>query len=272
MKPLEPVEVLALFPEERAALLALLRSLTPEQWDAPTVCPGWSAKDIAQHLLGDSISVLSRGRDRAPGTFVGGWDELLAFINRTNEQWVEATRRLSPRILCELLEFTGNLLDEHFRSLDLTATGGPVSWAGSGPAPVWLDVAREYTERWLHQQQIRDAAGAPPLTEPRLFAPVLATFVRALPHTYRDVDAPDGTLVRLTVTGPAGGTWFLLRAGGQWQLGADAAGAPHAAIEMDQDTAWRLWTRGLTPDTAPVALAGEVGLAKTALEMVSIIA
>jgi uncharacterized protein (TIGR03083 family) len=272
MRPLEPVQVLDLFPDERAALLELLRGLSPEQWDAPTVCPGWSAKDIALHLLGDNIGVLSRGRDRALGTFVGSWDDLLAFINRTNEQWVEATRRISHRLLCELLEFTGGLLDEHFRSLDLNAIGGIVSWAGPDPAPVWLDVAREYTERWLHQQQVRDAVSAPPLTKPRLFAPVLATFVRALPHTYRDVHAPDGTLLRLTVTGAAGGVWYLLREAGTWRLGADADGEPHAAITLEQDAAWRLWTRGLTPDASGATLSGDIGLAKTALEMISIIA
>lgn len=185
---------------------------------------------------------------------------------------MEVTRRISTRLLCELLEFTGDMLDEHFRSLDLDALGWPVSWAGPDPAPVWLDVAREYTERWLHQQQIRDAVSAPPLTEPRLFAPVLAAFVRALPHTYRDVDAPEGTLIRLTVTGPAGGTWFLLREAGAWRLGADADGEPHAAVMLDEDAAWRLWTRGLTPDTAGAALSGDAGLAKPALGMVSIIA
>ncbi|HEX3202686.1 MAG TPA: hypothetical protein VHW42_12245 [Actinomycetes bacterium] len=37
----------------------------------------------------------------------------------------------------------------------------PVSWVGPDPAPNWLDVAREYSERWTHQQQIRDAAEIP---------------------------------------------------------------------------------------------------------------
>lgn len=62
MRPPRPVQVLDLFPKERAALLDMLRGLTPEQWAAPTVCPGWSAKDIAQHLLADNVGLLSRGR------------------------------------------------------------------------------------------------------------------------------------------------------------------------------------------------------------------
>ena len=36
-----------------------------------------------------------------------------------------------------------------------------VNWAGPEPAPIWLDPAREYTERWVHQQHIRDAVRNP---------------------------------------------------------------------------------------------------------------
>jgi uncharacterized protein (TIGR03083 family) len=274
MRPPDPVLVTDLFSEERAALLSLLRGLDDRGWQAPTVCPGRSAGDIVRHLLADDIGVLSRGRDKAPGTFRGSWAELLAFINQQNEQWVAAMRRVSPRLLGELLELTGRLLHQYVASLDLSATGGVVSWAGPEPAPVWLDVAREYTERWLHQQQIRDAVGAPPLTRPRLFAPVLATFVHALPHTYRDVRQPDGALVRLSVTGAAGGTWFLLRSEGRWQLMVEAGGTPDAAATLDQDTAWRLWTKGINRATARerARLSGDEALAAKVLDAVSIIA
>jgi hypothetical protein len=60
------------------------------------------------------------------------------------------------------LGVAGRRFEEHLAPLDLDATGGPVEWAtGSDPAPVWLDVAREYMERYVHQQQIRDATGRP---------------------------------------------------------------------------------------------------------------
>jgi hypothetical protein len=48
-----------------------------------------------------------------------------------------------------------------WRDLDLDALGEPVSWAGPDPAPLWLDCARDFTEYWVHQQQIRDATGRP---------------------------------------------------------------------------------------------------------------
>jgi uncharacterized protein (TIGR03083 family) len=215
MKPLGPVQVHDLFDEERALLLATLASLSRAEWDAPTVCAGWSVKDIAAHLLADDLGAVSRGRDgHTASWFEGPWAELLAYINRQDEAWVDAMRRLSGELLVELLLFSGERAFAYYRSLNLDALGHPVDWAGPQPAPVWLDVAREYTERWLHSQQIYDALGRVAAKDRRLFAPVLDTFARALPHTYRDVDAPAGTRVVLQMTGGAGGCWSLVRDGG----------------------------------------------------------
>ena len=147
----------------------------------------------------------------------------MAFIDGLNRVWVEATRRMSTRVLCDLLGFTGPQAEAYFRSLDPFAIGDPVEWAGPEPQPQWLDIAREYTERWHHQQQIRDATDRPGLYEPRMFAPVLDTFVRAIPHTFRNVDEPEGTLVQLDVTGDGGGEWVLpaqgRRMGSYWRAG-----------------------------------------------------
>jgi hypothetical protein len=152
--------------------------------------------------------------------------------------------------------------------------GEPVSWAGPDPAPVWLDLAREYTERWHHQQHVRDAVGREGLREPRFFAPVLETFVRALPLTFRDTRAVEGTLVALTISGPAGGRWCLRREGESWELYESAPCIPQAEVIVDQDVAWRLFTRGLSKEEALplVTLVGDTSLGERVLDTVSIIA
>jgi hypothetical protein len=221
----EPVLVVDLFPVERQHLLQLLAQLREEEWHRPTVCAGWTVKDIALHLLGDDIGRLSRDRD-------------------------------------------------YFTSLDLFALGEPVSWAGSAPAPVWLDVAREYTERWVHQQQIRDAVGRPGLKEQRFFAPILATFVRALPHTFREVDAPDGTLIHLNISGEAGSEWYLHREQGTWKLEKTGGLHADASVTLDQERAWRLFTKGISKDEAiqHATISGNELLARKVFDTVSIIA
>ncbi len=280
MKPLEPVLVTHLFPEERASLLAVLRSLDAGQWERPTACEGWSVGDVARHLVADDLGRLSRERDdytrhgftaSSPAAFEG---ELLEFINAANEAWVEASRRLSPAIVIDLLEWSGRETQSHFESLDPHAIGDPVTWAGPEPAPKWLDVAREYTERWHHGAQIREGAGVPLLTEPRLFAPVLATFVRGLPHAFCATEADDGTHLRLRITGEAGGEWSLVRSDGRWSLVQPLAVDADAAVEIGEDAAWRLFTKGLTPQAAKgsARLEGDGRLAEQVLRTVSIIA
>ncbi len=280
MKRLDPVVVVDLFPAVRDALLELLSGLSEEEWSRPTVCAGWSVKDVALHLLGDDIGKLSRGRDAFSGAaFVARGDrdfeaELLAFINEANERWVQATRRISPHLLCDLLRFTGEETQRFWESLDLFAVGDPVSWAGPDPAPVWLDVAREYTEGWLHQQQIRDAVEKPGLKERRFFAPVLDTFVRALPHTFRDVDAAEGAQVKLVISGDAGGEWYLVRGDAKWTLYRQTNAEPAATVVIDRETAWRLFTKGISKDevSGRATLRGDRTLGMKVLDTVSIIA
>jgi uncharacterized protein (TIGR03083 family) len=276
MKEPQPIEVSHLFPELLDHLLALLSRLSPAEWQTPTTCAGWSVKDVALHLLGGDAGILSRGRDQfTPATRpIRSAEDLAELVNNLNAGWLQATQRLSPRLLCDLLRYLGNQVCDHFQSLDPYALGGPVSWVGPEPAPVWLDLAREYTERWHHQQHIRDAVDQPGLKEARYLAPALDAFVRALPRAFRHAPAPDGTLFTLTIAGESGGRWSLLREEGYWRLYRDVDRAPDAAVLIDQDSAWRLFTNGLDSAEArsKTEISGDRSLEQHVLDMVSIIA
>jgi hypothetical protein len=173
----------------------------------------------------------------------------------------------------ELLAFTAPLVEAHFASLDPGAVGEPVNWAGPDPAPVWFDIAREFTERWHHQQQIRDATGNPPLYDPYFLSPVLDTFVRALPHSFRHASAPEGTVVRFEISGEAGGVWFLVKAGHAWELALEAEAEAAADVVLPQDTAWRMFTKGVSGDSARLSavIRGDAALASAIFRTVSII-
>jgi len=272
----EPVLVLDLLPAERCELLALLDGLPAEVWRRPTACPGWSVFDVALHLLGGELAWLARGRDGLRPLTPRPDEALVPFLNRINDEWVVAARRLSPRVLCDLLRRSGQETHEYVASLDPFEPGERVSWAGPGPAPRWLHVAREYTERWVHQQQIREAVGAPLLDAPRFLAPVLATFARALPRTFDGVVAPADATVGVVFTGPSGSAWTVVSGGdGRWELrGGRPEHAPTATVELDEDAAWRLFTKGLTPRAARAraTIHGDQVLGERALHNVAIIA
>ena len=43
---------------ERLELADLLDTLTPEQWAAPSLCAGWSVRDVCSHLIGMELELL----------------------------------------------------------------------------------------------------------------------------------------------------------------------------------------------------------------------
>lgn len=275
LKPPDPIYTVDLFPPLRAELLMVLRSLSADEWQRPTVCAGWNVKDIAQHLLADDMGFLSRNRDNYRlDADVDSWESLVAFINDLNDVWVRATRRLSPRLLCDLLAITGDYVHDYLTTLDPHAKSGPVGWAGPDPAPVWLQIAREYTEHWLHHQHIHEAVGRPGLTAPHFFKPLIGTFVYGVPNAYRTVAAPDSTQITLVIPGDSGGTWHITRQNGRWGLYAESDLTPACAVTLDADTAWRLFTRGISKAEAlpRVHFEGDRALGEVVLDTVSILA
>jgi uncharacterized protein (TIGR03083 family) len=268
------IDVRPLFAEQHAAWVDLLRQLTTDEWLMPTICPGWTVKDIAAHVLGDHIGRLSMHRDGEGFRVMHPRKDepFTVYLDRVNEEWVVTARRISPPLLIDLLSTVGEQIVRFWPTVDLDALDARVRWAGDGPLPFWLDAARDFSEYWTHYQQICDATGRTGLTDPEYVGPVLDTFLRALPHTLRDVTAPEGTLMEMSVTGPGGGTWTCIRGPERWTLHLQSFPAPDARITLSADTTWRLCTRGITPEQAAARahIHGDQHLATAALQIVSI--
>ena len=267
------IDVRPLFAPQQAAFMDLLGQLDPAEWARPTICPGWDVKDIAAHVLGDHIGRLSRHRDGYPALHPRADEPFEAFLDRVNDEWVTAARRMSPRVLSDQLAFAADQIAAFWQTIDLKSIGNPVSWAGPEPAPSWLDAAREYSEYWTHHQQICDATGRSGLTSAEYAGPVIDTFMRALPHTLRDVAAPEGTAVQVSVTGPGGGAWTCKRGPDRWRLRREPLPQATTRLVLDADTAWRLCTRGITPERAAelARVEGDRQLAAAVLRIVSIV-
>jgi uncharacterized protein (TIGR03083 family) len=267
-----------LFPELEQRLITLLRSISPDDWSKPTIAGQWTVKDVAAHLLDTSLRRLSMARDGYFGEKpdIRSYPDLVAFLDRLNADWVAAMRRVSPGLLIELLEQTSHQVFAHFASLELGAPAQfSVAWAGEEKSENWFDIAREYTERWHHQQQIRLAVGGDNgpdrITTRDLYYPVLDTFMRALPHHYRQAAAPENTVLRLKVDGDAGGTWSIVRAAEGWQS-SDPLREAAAEVVIPEDIAWRVVTKGISKAGAisRSQLAGDRRLAEHVFSMLSI--
>jgi uncharacterized protein (TIGR03083 family) len=234
-----PVQTAHLFADLHAAFVSLLQSLTPDQWHAPTICKGWTVKDISSHMLDTQLRTLAMGRDShfAP---LPDRPTLVGSLNDLNNTWVQATRRLSPALLIELHRQTGPVHASFIESLDPDAPSlFSVAWAGETQSKNWFHIGRDFTEYWHHQQQIRDAVHAPPLTSRQFLGPVLELFIRAIPHAYRDFNVE---ALQIEITGEAGGVWnYSTHAG----LRFGPSPQPHTRISISAEDAWRLFTNGL---------------------------
>jgi uncharacterized protein (TIGR03083 family) len=271
-----PVFTAHLFPELLTGLLDLLTTLGSEDWTKPIPRKAWSVKDVALHLLGVDVAALSRERDGhvALSKEIRNERELVEFVKTLNDTWIHAGQRLSPRLLCDLLRVAGHQLNDYYQSLDPYGLGGAVSWAGLDRAPNWFRIAREFTERWHHQQHIRETVARPGYMEARYLKPVLDTFMRALPHTYRGVEAPEGTIIDVTVSGNSGDRWLLVRERRTWSLYLGSADHANAGVAIPQETAWKLFTKWITKDEALKVsdIRGDSSLALRVFDMTAVIA
>jgi uncharacterized protein (TIGR03083 family) len=59
----DKIMVVDRFAPLRTHLLAVLDDLDEDDWARPTATPRWSVKDVAAHLLGGDIAILSGKRD-----------------------------------------------------------------------------------------------------------------------------------------------------------------------------------------------------------------
>ena len=136
------------------------------------------------------------------------YQDVVALVNRLNGRR-HGLSPAEPNYLDRHDEMACEQSADFHESLDPFAPAAfNVSWAGEQTSLNWFDTARELTERWHHQQQIRLATNRPGIMTPELYHPVLDCFVRGLPQAYRDVNAPAGTVSRLEISRDCGANGF----------------------------------------------------------------
>lgn len=273
-----PIPTLHLFLPLDQKLIELLKSLSGDEWKKPTLAKLWTVKDVAAHLLDGNLRTLALSQNYfgdPPPSPINSYHDLVQYLNGLNADWVRAMKRVGPHTLIQLLEVTQQSVIDYYHSLDLWAPAPfAVSWAGDDESPNWFHVAREYTERWHHQQQIREAVGKDGIMDEKFFAPLVQTFMMALPHTYRNTTASNGTIVKVKINQPGRLDWNIIFNQGKWNFITKEKSAPDTIIEMSGDTSWKLFTKALTEAAASekIKVSGNQELGKPILKMVSVMA
>lgn len=273
---LEPILCANLLRTVDDKLIDLLRLLERGEWSIPTVSPLWNVRDVAAHLLDTVLRKLSMVRDShfVEAARIASPQDLVTLVNRLNQEGVTVYRRLSPPVLIDLMKIACEQSALFHESLDPFGRAAfAVSWAGEESSLNWFDTARELTERWHHQQQIRLATNRPGIMTPSLYHPVLDCFIRGLPHLYRDVVAPSGTGIALEISGESGGQWLLCREADRWVFVKTLGRSLASRVVIPQALAWRLFTKGVDRDSAraEVEITGDRELGEHVLGLTAIV-
>jgi len=238
----------------------------------------WTVKDVAAHLLDTSLRTLSIARDGYTGdppSNIQSPADLINYLNKLNADWVAAAKRISPGVLINLLEASNKQQYDYMSSLvPMEQAIFSVGWAGEEVSANWFHIAREYTEKWHHQQQIRDAVSKPGIMTPELYHPFLDTFMRALPFHYRNTAATEGTLLQFTLTGPGGDDWYLVKKETVWELTGSPTTTPTAHTTIDGSVAWKLFSKSWRRNDVKeyVNIKGDKALGDVVLDMISVMA
>lgn len=273
-----PIDTRALFRPLDTLLIELLTSLKSDDWEKQTVASKWKVKDVAAHLLDGNLRALSMQRDKYFGEKspqINGYEDLVNWLNQLNADWVKAMQRLSPQVLTLLHQFSGSLVSDYYESLDPWGEAiFAVDWAGEAQSYNWMHLAREYTEKWHHQQQIRDAVGIEGIMTKQYFAPLMQTFFMAMPHTFKNVTAATGTLIHTLISPEIAGEWFLERKENGWELVDEPFRSADSQVFIPAQIAWKLFSKNVRPATilGEVRISGNRELGFRVLEMVSVMA
>lgn len=174
-------DLMALAEEERADLLSLLKDLTEEQWNSPSLCSQWRVRDVATHVVSyDELSTPS-----LVGTFLRG----RLSTGQVNAVALQRYRDLMPDAIIDLL------------ARNLRPSGLPACFGGG--------IA--LTDGTIHQQDIRRALDLPRaipahrlvrVLDFALGAPTLPTKKNAIGLTLLAVDTPWTTGDGPQISGP----------------------------------------------------------------------
>lgn len=265
-------ELLDIWQSALETIVALGAAATDEQWRLPTPCPGWSVGDVVAHLV--DIEQMMAGSARTEHE--PDWSSLphvQADFGRFTEVGVDVRRTHARNDVLAELQAT---IELRRSQLDAVPEGAEVIGPFGNPTTMDRLLRIRIFDTWAHQQDIRAALGHDDGWDTPAAAVSQEQIVRALPYVWaRTVGAPEGTTVRIEMTGPELSRDVAVTAVAEGK-GIDAAPGPDATVWLT--ASWpdlmRLACGRVDPDEpglrARIVVRGDETLAAALLPALSI--
>jgi uncharacterized protein (TIGR03083 family) len=253
-------------------------SLDEAEWKTPSELPGWTVQDNLSHIIGTER--MMQGHP-TPQNQPARTDHLHNPVGEMNEHWVEDLRSRSGAQVLDVFRQVG---DERLAELSALP---PEAFDEIGPTPVGQAPFREFVavrimDSWIHEQDMRRPLGRLGHRHGPEVDLSVDRLVKALPYVVgKQVGAPDGTSVVVTVTtpadspdeAPAAPRVIAVVVEGRAGLVEVVPDHPTATLDLDLDAFVALTTGRWAPATAlaegRVSLGGDADLARQVLEHLS---
>jgi uncharacterized protein (TIGR03083 family) len=251
---------------ERSALLAFLRTLSPQDWETPSRAEGWSVKDVVAHMGA-----------AAHGFFTPWVVGLIASkdVEAHNDRDAEKRRSWEPaKVLKEYERWSKRAGVAHALLQKPGVRSLPIKLAEVGTYPAHLLTSAIVFDTHLHlRHDIATAVGrevAP--SDPNRLAVTLEWMLAGLSPMTRDALAWLDDTVVIDLVGPGGGTWTVAP-GKNGRVKVTSGGTADSALTVEADaSAFPVWATRRAPwREADLVLKGDEELGERFLDDLRII-
>jgi uncharacterized protein (TIGR03083 family) len=253
---------------ERDAILTIAKSLSDDEWNAPSDCDGWAVRDVVAHMgsILHGVADPSQMVDLSAGTEV-------------SMEAPVAERRAWPveEVLAEYETYSGQVADLTASLQDPPMSETMLPMGDLGTHPMSIMPSTFLFDSYCHlRNDILKPNGPidrpePPRDEKRL-RPTLEWMLAGLPWMCASqlafVDRP----INLVLTGVGGGTWRIGPGGEDGRLVVREGAAPDAAAAVTSDGHdFVIWGTKRRPWRDRVQIDGDTAYAERVLDGIKII-
>lgn len=174
-------EVAAALEREQRDALALWRSLDATDWNRPSLCEGWTVKDVVVHCLRGETEVFRPNLLRAIGGDPSGPDGFA--LEAMNDQQIAAGRAIPPAQLLDEAEAAIVATQQMLASMTDAQWELP-AWNPITPGTAGFYVKGRIWEWWTHNQDVRIPLKRPGGREPERTTPVVEVVRDGIPGVF----------------------------------------------------------------------------------------
>ena len=187
--------------DETAALGAITRTLTEDQWKLPTPAEGWDTRETIIHLgmadVAASMAVLE------PTNFLALREKMSRGESDLHEISDVDVHGLSGEKLWDWFAYERNRMTDAFRTLEPKAR---IPWFGPDMGALSFATAR-LMETWSHGHDVADTFGHEfPRSDRLRHVAHIGVTTRGWSYVNRGLEVPD-VAVRVELNAPSGETW-----------------------------------------------------------------